>query len=696
MKKHRTGVHVETNAFVDAGDGLISFPNGQVITDNSTQRNGTRYDIESMDLSEYKGQVTADHFDMINSVIGKALGLAKREAEVVISGIQFAVKENALARVAYDLMVGGFPLDLSIETYGPWPDESDNTYYKAKLIGLSVVVVGNNRSATMNQLVYNSMEQAKQDGLDISDAEKVLNSTRIETEPGKPTEIIVTVKHENSVSNKDKDMKFVTVKNGRGFAVKVTYKNAAGEDTETEVPDGGSLDVSEDQQEAVEKQINSAEPPKVEKKSEKAEDDDTTGQPPKFLNDIKEAIDKAVAPIKEKVEAIEQNAFDKGVKEPEFQTDKNAKTAGSKLGSMDWRERTGEQVRNLYAGLKGNSEAMKKARDINSFNLEALQKDGKVSNALTLTDLGNFVIPPEMVSEIAGFVTNYRPLLDRFNFQETLSLQTSWIERTGEITMSDVEMEEDGANGDLKPISEPTYDTHSTTLKEFAAVTPVDASAVRFSAVDIVQDITAMYRRAYDRALAQSVIGRLEKAIESNGNSVIYDYSSGGGGNVGALLSLLTAWSEVAEHTPNGVYIMNTATYLHLLGKSLQAGISSPLANIFTQGPDGVPRFFSLPYLVVPGDLLPTVNTAGTKSWTFEEVSVTVNHAIILADPANFKGRVSGGLNFQVSTEAAYEENSTVKSAFQRDKLLFRGYGYRASAVTQTDDVAGVLAPGVS
>jgi hypothetical protein len=109
------------------GTAQLAFPVGQFIIDGSTLRNGLKYDIESMDLNEYKGQATADHVDMISYVIGEALGLAKRKDAVTISGIRFAVKENALARLAYDLLVGGFPLDLSIETYGPWPDQSDDT-----------------------------------------------------------------------------------------------------------------------------------------------------------------------------------------------------------------------------------------------------------------------------------------------------------------------------------------------------------------------------------------------------------------------------------------------------------------------------------------------------------------------------------------------------------------------------------------
>jgi hypothetical protein len=150
MQMHRIGVRVTKNAFQDSGNGLISFPHGQVITDDSQQRNGTKYDIASMDLTEYQGQITADHMDYLQCVIGKALGLAKTNNSVTISGIQFAVEDNPLALMAYNLFRNGFVTDFSIETYGPWPDQSDETYYNAKLIGLSMVVVGNNKSATAN------------------------------------------------------------------------------------------------------------------------------------------------------------------------------------------------------------------------------------------------------------------------------------------------------------------------------------------------------------------------------------------------------------------------------------------------------------------------------------------------------------------------------------------------------------------
>ena len=102
MLKHNVGMHVEKNAFVDKGDGVVEFPRGLVITDNSSQRNGTKYDIASMDISEYKGQVTADHRDLLQNIIAKVDGLEKKGNKIVINSIKYAVDVNPLARLAYD------------------------------------------------------------------------------------------------------------------------------------------------------------------------------------------------------------------------------------------------------------------------------------------------------------------------------------------------------------------------------------------------------------------------------------------------------------------------------------------------------------------------------------------------------------------------------------------------------------------
>lgn len=675
-QKLATIVHIEENSFQDEGDGVISFPYGQVISDETVQRNGTRYDIASMEIDEFNGTVTADHYDMIQSVVAKTIGLAKRSNQLIINGLQFAVKESAFAQLTYDLMRGGYVKDLSIETYGPWPDSEDNVYRNAKLCGLSVVVTGNNKSATINSLVQNSLATARKNGLDTSEAEEALG---VKPEHQKPEEAKPTT---NNNEKETKNMSYKTVKNGRGFAVKVTYKNAAGEDTETELAPGKSVDVAEDQAGAVEKQITDAEAPKQEID----------------VNAIKADLQKD---FDARLEAFQKKLADDAAVEPTFKVGNSNKAKhtngikGSELKDMDWKERTALQLQSIRGSFAGDREAAALATAINQFHLEDLQSAGIVSNAVDLPDLGNFVIPKEMVTEIKEQPSNYRPLLDVFRFDETMSLETAMLKGTGEIEMEDVDMDNSVDNGDLKPIKKPTFDTEAGRLYEFAAVTPVKSSAIRFAAVDLVQHLTRLYKRAYDRRLAQSVIGRLEKAVEANGNSVPYNYSTAAGGNVEALVSLITAWSEIAEHTPGGVFIMTESSRLHLLAMALRAGTNGPLSSIFTSDSTGL-RFLGKPYVVVPGDVMPNLNTAATKSWSFENTSVTVNHGVLLADPADFVGKVSGGLNFQVSDVASYEENGGVKSAFQRDELVFRGYGYRSSGLYFEENVAGVSAPGIS
>ena len=128
-----------------------------------------------MDISEYKGNLTANHSMDIREIIGKVKGVKKTSNRVVIEGVQFATKENALALYAYNMMKGGYLTDFSIETFGPYPDE-EGIYHNAKLVGLSAVVVGNNRSARINELqsiAVNSLQEAKKNGLDTKSIEQL-------------------------------------------------------------------------------------------------------------------------------------------------------------------------------------------------------------------------------------------------------------------------------------------------------------------------------------------------------------------------------------------------------------------------------------------------------------------------------------------------------------------------------------------
>jgi hypothetical protein len=76
--------------------------------------------------------------------------------------------------------------------------------------------------------------------------------------------------------------------------------------------------------------------------------------------------------------------------------------------------------------------------------------------------------------------------------------------------------------------------------------------------------------------------------------------------------------------------------------------------------------------------------------------TVTVSNAVFYVDLANFTGRTSGGLMYDLSTEAAYEDNGTVKSAYQRNELVLRGSFFRGGAILDDNQVSALGAVGIS
>ena len=623
-QKNQYGIQLEKNSFIDKGEGYIDFPGGLPITDDSEQRNGTKYDIKSMDISEYKGNLTANHSMQIQEIIGKVKGVKKQINKVVIGGIQFATKENALALYAYNMLKGGYLTDFSIETFGPFPDE-EGTYHNSKLVGLSAVVVGNNRSARINeasQIAINSLNEAKKIGLDTKEVEDLCYNT------GTPI---------NNLTNSMEEKK----------------------DPIVEVPQ--------------------------EPKAPEA----PTPTPPVTSEQLEAVIKNAVAPFTEKIKELETKIFDNSAKEPEFKKAMN-KTS-TELGGMSYKERHGKQINHAWDMLKNHSqEAGQKLADINKFHLEKLQEAGIVQNTITIADMGNFVISPELLSDIEGFRSDFAPLISKLDYRETLSLQMAWLSRSGDISMTEVEHCDDGANGNLKPISEYSATINTSNLHELAAVTPVCNAATRFLAADLLADVAAGYRNDYDRKRAQLYIARLQQAVNATGNVVTYSTTS----DVNALKSFVDTWGLMTEEIANGTFIFNQRTYAELVKRIVGAGISGPLAGVFTTGDQAM--LLGRPYVVVPNELLPDLNTAGTKSFTVEGVAVSINRAVFYTDLTAFTGRTSGGLMYDLSTEAAYEENAVVKSAFQRNELVLRGSFFRGGAVKDTDKVVAMGAPGVS
>lgn len=139
-------------------NGTITFAEPLAITDDSRQWNNTRYDINSLDVSQYDGTVTADHGQKLSDVIGKVSNLRKEGNKVLIDGIKFAINENPLAVLAKNLMKGGFVTGVSIETIGEDPDDT-LTWKNHALCGLSVVAHPNNKNAYA--VVSNSIAEAK-------------------------------------------------------------------------------------------------------------------------------------------------------------------------------------------------------------------------------------------------------------------------------------------------------------------------------------------------------------------------------------------------------------------------------------------------------------------------------------------------------------------------------------------------------
>lgn len=688
---HKESLHfdIEKNAIKVISDDTLMFSKPVTIMDNTELWSGAKYDIPTLDISEYKGKLTADHRDLIQNVLGTVIGVRKvANRRVTIDGIKLAVKENPLADYAKRMVMAGYLTDFSIETIGPWPDD-DGIFKNAKMVGLSLVVTGNNKQAHINEIAEQTLADAKLRGLDTAVFAQALK---------------LPIDKENSI-NDNIDM-FKTVKNTRGFAVTVKFKNSAGEEIEVTLQPGKSVDVPSDEAKAVKNTIDNATEPKAPETPAKPAQPATPAQPAAGEGEgdkgkdvstiVKNAIEEATKPLTDKIATLE-SAFDNGVKEPQF-TKVNSPKVVTELGGMDYRDRHGAQINHAWDWLKaGNSIAGQKLNEINKFHLDLLKEKDLVRNSVTIGDFGNFVISPELLTDIEGFRSNFQPLISKVNFRDTLSLQMAWLVRNGDVNMQEVEMCDDGEDGNLKPISEYSANIKTSNLHELAAVTPVCNAATRFLAADLLGDIAQGYRTDFDRKKAQLFIARLEQAIITSGKTVHYNTGTAGlGANVNSMQSFFSVGATMQEDVMNGVYILSQASYWEMMGRQMSAGINTDSGfKIFTTGENGS-LMLGAPYIIVPNELLPKLGSNQTKTFVVEGVSVVITHAVFYVDLSTFSGRTSGGLNYDLSTEAAYEESGVVKSAFQRNELVLRGSFFRGGAVRDVNKVVGLKALNLS
>lgn len=722
--KNQLQISVSNDGFVDEGEGVVSFPNGLTITDDSVMRSGTRYDVNTLNINDYQGQLTGDHVDSLGTLIGKTIGVTKQGNRVTVQGIKYAVKENPYARLAYNLLVGGFSNSFSIETIGPYPDEGDRTYRNHELVGLSQVVVPNNYNAKINQfneIVHNSLELSQKDGLDTTGIEAKIYSS-IDLKSSEPVEGEEMAKDLKEVDASEIEDAAAESEKVQTEVVETEVAETPVEETvveETEVKEEVAEEVAEPEtevkNEAVVEEATAEEKAELEEVAEtavteeeaKEETEEVVEDAPEEeaeekTNNNKETIEmtaeqfaeilsSALKPITADLAAtkeLAQNALDASAKEPEFTKEE---VVASSYDDMGAEELFAKQLNAAVAVERmGSIEGGKVLREINERNLNALKDEKIVNRALTLEDLGNFVIAPELYRDIANARTDYTSILNATTWRETNALEFGWLTRTSDIDMQNVAI---GALGDvptpdttdnrLKPISMPGYGAHTDKLEEMAAVTPISINVIRFAAADILADVAEGYRNDYDKKRAQLVIARLQLAVDQTGNTQTFDLSEG-------LVGWTTVVAKISDATTVGTLVFNNRTLSALKGQAIQSQNAAVLQELASGS------ILGTPFIVVPNDLMPTLNTTETRVFNVHGNAVTVDTAVFYGDLRTFTGRTSGGLKYDVDGSASYEIDGVTYSAYQRNEIVLRGSFFRGGVVKDVSVIAGIPAVSVS
>ena len=392
-------------------------------------------------------------------------------------------------------------------------------------------------------------------------------------------------------------------------------------------------------------------------------------------------------------EQIKNEILDAQVKAPEVEETEEA--AKEPEVEKNWRKRYNDQIAAAWNAYRLHSiDAAQKLAKINRYNFEE-KKAKMVDNAnevMTIETADDFVLPYEVDNMIHGKRTNYSPLLNAVDYQTTDRLTFAYATRIGDIDMQNVAMCDNVEDGNLKPIS--TYELKKgvAQMEEMAAVTPICDNATKYLAVDILADVAAGYRNDYDRKLAQLVVIRMQQAVNATGNTVEMEGTT----SIDKLVEFIKATTKVSGDVVNGVFVFNAKTKAQLVEYLFSAAANGEIGkDVITTGE--FPTIFGYPYIVVPNDLMPTLGEGDTKSFkaTNNETgtleTVTISSPVFYGDLDEFRGKVSGGLKYDVSAEAAYETgDGSVHSAWQRNELVLRGSFLRGGYIANQGAFAGL------
>lgn len=779
MTKQTNGVSQKfVNSFFDRGDGVVEFPNGLVITDDSVMWSGTKYDIDSLNIDEYPGQLTLDHFDSIGGdyLIGKVEGVHKQGNKVVVDRIRYAVNASENAKRAYELLKGGFSNAFSIETIGPWADEETNTMYNHKLVGLSQVVMGNNKHAVANSIkpithqvgefetedkencsavhevrVKNDVEAQVEEGVEVTKSEEVKAETEVAADealevlendlaaetcndaeaPAEEAEVKEEVKAEEVEPSTDDDEEVV-----EKSEEEAEVENSAEEPAEAETEE-----VAEEEAEKAEDEAEEAET-ETEEEAEEAEtevENSVEESEEAVADDTDEAAEEEPAADEAEAEEVEAEVEE----EAQEETNINNKVEETEMTKEEISKLINEAIKNFaeaqvapaaeepaveeaeakednsyslekHANLIMRALKTKSALDyealarVNNANLEALKAAGKVSNSMTIEDWGNFVLPPEMYDRLIGKRTDYSAIIEATDWRETDRLEFAWLTRNGDIEMTNTAMCEarPATNPDrsnLKPITTYGAVRHIEQMEHLGAVTPVCSAATKYLAVDLIADAIAGYRNNYDKKKAELVIAKLQEAVNISDNKVAFDNEATYDNKLKTFIDTL---AKLSDATSTGTFVFTEKTLLKIM-EYVTPRESALGDRAFDAGKDGIKRVFGTPYIVVPNSLMPSLEDDAANNPVISYIpvdaastapqNIEITSTVFYGDLSLFTGYTSGGLQFDMTEYAAYEDaNGVVRSAYQRDEIVLRGYFYRGGAYRYPQAMAAITNEAIS
>ena len=377
------------------------------------------------------------------------------------------------------------------------------------------------------------------------------------------------------------------------------------------------------------------------------------------------------------IDGAVKNALDAQVKEVDFVEE--VATNAAPAASID------KQFTLAIASTRDlNAAAYQELQAIHKANYDALVADGKIANSIKLEDLGNLVVAPEVLDEVQGKLNSYSAILDATEWRETDSIKFAWLSRGTTVDMQNVSLGYSGGlvegpidNDDLlKPYGEPTFSQHDDEQEELAYVTAVALATIKFAAVDIMRDIAKQFTNDYDKKRAQLVVARLQQAVTANGQVVSF---------TGSTADLAEAVAEAADKTTVGKLILSNKSKAALLRAAINEENFGLVAEI------NAGSVYGTQLIVVPSDLLPTLDAGDTRTFYVHGAPVTITTPIFYADLSAFTGRVSGGLSYDVDGRASYEVSGEVRSAFQRNEVVVRGSFFRGGVVTDPDLVSALV-----